>query len=191
MKTVSYLMSVTSIKQDVEVLLAIQKIAGRGRILYGSSTEFTKRNLWIIPKGNKNSKAIISRLNEMPAIRNVSIVTLSKPVKETELTEVRKLFAYFNWDTSGVNDNELLLFIYEKIQGKYTSFIDYKHKKIGKESVEIRIKPIEEHPNFSAEWLTKNTHSKVKLPENELTIADIEFQTMSLSPRKYRVTKNK
>jgi hypothetical protein len=191
MKTVSYLMSVTSLKQDVEVLIAIQNIAGRGHILYGSSTEFAIRNLWIIPKGNKNSKAIISRLNEMPAIRNVSIVTLSKQIKETELAEVRKLFAYFNWDTSSITDNELFLFINEKIQGKYTSFIDCNHKKTGKESVEIRIKPIEEHPDFSVEWLTKNTQSKPKLTDRELTIDDIEFQTMSLSPRRYRGTKNK
>lgn len=180
MTTVSYLMSVTSSQKGAEVFLAILNIAGRGHAFHGSSNGAVSKDLWIIPKGNKNKQEVIKQLQAIPAILSVSVVALSKPVRETELAEVRELFAGFGWDASSVTDDELSLFINAKLQGQYTYFIDYDFEKARTESVKIHVKPIEEHPHFSPDWLKKSIHVKEEMADRELTIDDIKISSVEI-----------
>jgi hypothetical protein len=176
MTTVSYLMSVTTSKMDVEVTLAILNTAGMGQAFHSFSNGVAHTALWIIPKGKKSRQEIITQLQAIPAIRNFSIVALSKPVNKNVLAEVRELFAQLGWDASKVTDDALLLFINAKIQGQYTYYIDYEHK--GKVPVEIQIKLIEEHPLFSPDWLQATNHREYEEQDRELTIDDIEIRSV-------------
>jgi hypothetical protein len=180
MTTVSYLMSVTTSQNDVEVTLAILNIAGMGQAFYGERDSTGGTDLWIIPQSKKSSQEVTTQLQAVPAIHSVSVVPVSKPVKETELTEVRELFVGIGWDASSVTDEELSLFINAKLQGQYTYYIDHDKKKKGKEPVKIRIRPSEEHPHFSPDWLKKNDYTEDDVQNRVLTIDDIEIRTVTI-----------
>lgn len=188
MTTTGYLMIVTTSKQDTEILLAILNTAERGQAIYSISNESIKKELWIIPKRKKNKQEIIAQLNKVPGIFSISIVGLSKTLKETELLEVRELFNSIGWDASDVTDNDLSRFINAKLQGQYTYFVDYDHKKIGKQLLKIYIKPIEEHPDFSPDWLVKDDH-KEDIPDRELTSDDIEIRQGIIQNGRRKLTK--
>lgn len=178
MTTASYLMSITTSQKNVEVILAILNIAGMGQAFYGENDGTVGTDLWIIPKSKKSTQEVTTQLQAVPAIRSVSVVQLSKPVKETELVEVRELFAGIGWDASSVTDEELSLFINAKLQGQYTYYIDHDQKKKGKEPAKIRIRPAQEHPYFSPDMLKESDYTKDD--DRELTIDDIEIRTVTM-----------
>jgi hypothetical protein len=178
MTTASYLMSITTSKKDAEVTLAILNTAGRGHAFHGFSNGAVNTDLWIIPRGKSNRQEVITQLQAIPAIRNVSIVTLSRPVQKNELGEVRELFAQLGWDSRNVTDDALLLFINAKLQGQYTYYIDYDHREKG--PVKIQVKPIEQHPYFSLDWLKATTHNEDEGQDRELTIDDLEIRSVVL-----------
>jgi hypothetical protein len=169
-----------NVEENVEILLAIFNIAGKGQSFYGSSNGSVNTALWIIPKGKKNRKEVIEQLQAIQSIREISVVTLNNPVEETELEEVRELFVCAGLDTSEVTDNELSLFLNAKLQEQYTYFIDFDHDQIRKGIVKIHIKPIEEHPNFSPDWLKKDNDLKEELQDKTYTIDDIKIQQVTI-----------
>ncbi len=171
-------MSITTSLKNVEVILAILNIAGKGQAFYGENDGTVGTDLWIIPKSKKSRQEVTRQLQAVPAIRSVSVVQLSKPVKETELVEVRELFAGIGWDASSVTDEELSLFINAKLQGQYTYHIDHDQKKKGKEPAKIRIRPAQEHPYFSPDMLKESDYTKDD--DTELTIDDIEIRTVTI-----------
>jgi hypothetical protein len=173
---VSYLISVITSQKDVEVILAILNIAGKGHAFHGFSNGDISTDLWIIPKGKKNIQSVITELQTIPAIRSVTIVALSNPVKNSELLEVRKLFADVGWDASSVPDNTLSLFINAKLKGQYTCYIAYNHRE--KLPVKIEIKLIEEHPLFSPDWLKAADYTEDEIQSSDLTIDDIEIRSV-------------
>ena len=175
-----YLMSVTTSQNDVEVLLAISNTAGRGEVFHGSSNGVTNTQLSIIPNGRKDREEVIAQLQALPSVLSVSVVTLSKPVIETELAGVRELFAGIGWDASSITDDELLLFINSKLQGQYTYYVDYDLGKMRNKPVKIRIKRIEEHPHFSPDWLRETKHIEEDELERDITIDDIEIRSITM-----------
>lgn len=178
MNQLNYLISVTYRQNSgVDVILAILNIAGRVRALLGSSSGVVSKGLWIIPNGKKDKQELITELQAVPSIHKVSIIALSKPIKRKELAEVRELFAGYGLDASSVTDNELLLFINDKIQGQCNYFIN---EDFDREQAKISIKCIEDHPHFSPDWLKKNNHIEEEWPDRELTIDDIEFRTIEV-----------
>jgi hypothetical protein len=176
MEIFSYIMSVTTSQAGVEVFLAVKNIAGTGSIQFSKSSEFNRADLWIIPKSKKSREELVAQIKAVPFIRQVSVVTLSKPITNTELFEVRELFNALGLDASDVKDEELSLFLNARLQGKYTYLIDFGHKK-GRAPEKIRIIRAEEHPHFSPEWLTNKGHEE-EILERELTIDDVEIRSV-------------
>jgi hypothetical protein len=184
MKTVSYLMTVSTSQKDVEVMLAILNIAGMGQAFYGESDGTGCTDLWIIPQSKKSKREMTTQLLAVAAIRKVSVVRLSRPVKEIELPEVRELFAGIGWDASNVTDKELSLFVNAKLQGEYTYYIDYGEREKGKEPVKIRIRPAQEHPHFSPDMLKKSDYTKDNAQDRVFTIDDIKIHTVTMVDRR-------
>jgi hypothetical protein len=129
--------------------------------------------LWIVPKSKKSREQLVTKLKAVPFIREISVVTLSRPITNTELFEARELFNALGLDASDVKDDELCLFLNARLQGKYTYLIDFEHKK-GRASDKIRIVRAEEHPHFSPEWLTNKDYEE-EILDRELTIDDLEI----------------
>ena len=178
MEIFSYIMTVATSQTGVEVFLAIKNIAGTGYAQYGRSGEFGSVELWIVPKSKKSREELLTQLQAVPFIQQVSVVKLSKPVTITELLEVRGLFNSFGWDTSDVRDEELSLFLNAKLQGKYTYMIDFEHEK-GHAAEKIRIIRAEEHPHFSPEWLANDDYVE-EILDKELTIDDLEIRSVEV-----------
>lgn len=176
MEIFSYIMTVATSQTGVEVFLAIKNIAGTGYAQYGRSVEFGSVELWIVPKSKKSREELVTQLQAVPFIQQVSVVTLSKPVTSTELLKVRELFNSLGWNTSTVKDEELTLFLDAKLQGKYTYMIDIEHEK-GHAAEKIRIIRAEEHPHFSREWLVNNDYEE-EILDTELTIDDLEIRSV-------------
>jgi hypothetical protein len=173
MEIFSFIMTVATSNAGVEVFLAIRNIAGTGRAEYGRSGDFGNVEMWIVPKSNKSKEELLTQLQGVPFIQQVSVVTLSKPVTKNELLEVRELFNSLGWDTSDVKDEGLSLFLNAKLQGKYTYIIDFEPGK-GRTTEKVRIIRAEEHPHFSPEWLTNNNFEE-EILDRELTIDDLEI----------------
>ena len=184
MASISYLLSVTTSSQDPEVILAILNTAGRGHALGGTGNESFSKTLWVIPKGRKTKEEITTQLKALPAIQQISVVALSQPLAATQLAEIRKLFNDFNWDASDVTDDELSVFIESKIQGKYFYYTDFEHKNSRSEKVKMRIKRLEDHPEFSTDWLKRGNSIPETDLERDLTMEDIEVRTVSFESSK-------
>jgi hypothetical protein len=176
MQIFSYIMTVATSQTGVEVFLAIKNIAGTGHAQYGRSGEFGSVELWIVPKSKKSREELLTQLQDVSFIQQVSVVALSKPVTHKELLEVRDLFTDLGWDTSGVKDEELSLFLNAKLQGKYTYMIDCGHGN-GRAAEKIRIIRAEEHPHFSPEWLAYNDDDE-EILDRELTIDDLDIRSV-------------
>lgn len=164
---------------DAEAIVAIFNIAGRGTLIHGFGNEKTNTDLWMIKKGRSSSQEVISRLQALPAVLSAYIAVLSKPVKENELEEVRELFTHIGWDASGIVNETLAVFLNSHLLGQTIYYIDHDARQ--KAPVKIKIKPLEEHPHFSPEWL-----KVIEIPEDEtedrdLTMDDLEVRTVTLS----------
>jgi hypothetical protein len=176
MTPVSYLISISGSQKGVEAILTVAKIAGRGQAFHSFSNGDVSTDLWIIPKGKRNRQEVLKQLQAIPAIHSVSVVALSNPIKEKELKEVRELFAGVGLDASSVTNEDLSLFINAKLQGQYTYYIDYDLR--GKTPVKIQIKPIQEHPHFSPDWVKATDYTETEIPDRELTIDDIKISSV-------------
>jgi len=176
MEIYSYIMTIATSQTGVEVFLSIKNIAGTGHAQYGRSGDFGNVEMWIVPKSIKNKEELVSQLQAVPFIQQVSVVALSKPVTNNELLEVRELFNGLGWDTSDVKDDELSLFLNAKLQGKYTYMLDFEHGK-GRAPEKVRIIRTEEHPHFSPEWLA-NSDNEEEILDRELMIDDLEIRSV-------------
>jgi hypothetical protein len=176
MEIFSYIMSVATSQTGVEVFLAVKNIAGTGSIQFSKSDEFGEAQLWIVPKSKKSREELVTQLKTVPFIQQVSVVTLSKPISDTELFEARELFNTLNLDASEVTNEELNLFLNARLQGKYTYLIDFGPKK-GRAPEKIRIIRAEEHPHFSPEWLINKDYEE-EILDRELTIDDVEIRSV-------------
>src|SRR5215207_3905449 len=143
MITVGYIISVTASPGNRQVVPAVLKIAGNGQVFFGSTTEDVSTHLFIIRENKQSSQDLTAQLQAVPGFRNVAIVAISKPINDTELSALRELFAGHNWDTSSVTDDELSLFIDDKMLGQYAYYIYLDHKRIGSGTISMRIKRLE------------------------------------------------
>jgi hypothetical protein len=176
MEIFSYIMTVATSQTGVEVFLAIKNIAGTGHAQYGASGDFGNVEMWIVPKSEKSKEELITQLQAVPFIHQVSVVTLSKPVNKNELVDVRELFHSLRWDTSDVKDEDLSLFLNAKLQGKYTYMIAFEQGK-GRATEKVRIIRPEVHPDFSPEWLTNSDYEE-EILDRALTIDDLEMRSV-------------
>jgi len=175
MAPVSYLLSITASRDDKEILLAIFNIAGMGRAIYAEYGNDISKSLWIIPKGKETQLEVEARLLSEPAIQSASVVGLNNQVTESELTDVRRLFTDVGWDTSDVNNDELSIYVNAALKRQYNYYIDFDHKEKVSAPVKIRVKPIQEHPEYSAEWLQQNIHYEEEDEDKVFTFDDFEI----------------
>jgi hypothetical protein len=179
MAPVGYLICVSTVQSDREVILSIRNIAGLGQPFFGSSGSTGNIDLWIIPNGKANREEVLTKLRDVAAIRHVSIVALSNPVTVIEIGELREmLLKEVGWDSSSVTDDEMALFLNSKLQWHDKYYIDYDHKEYGKSPVKIQIKLVTDHPNFSPEWIKRSRPTEVKMPDRELTLDDFKTETI-------------
>jgi hypothetical protein len=181
MMPVSYLIAVTTTQPGLESVIAVFNIAGRGQPVYGFSFGGIHTNLWIIPKGKGSRQEVITKLQAVPAIGSVSVVALSNPVQQTELAAIRQLFTDIGWDASGVSDDALSEFMNAILKGQNRFYIDYNRRE--KTPVRIQIKPIEEHPLFSPDWLNAGITTDDEEPDREYTPDDFEIRNIIIEKR--------
>ena len=174
MRPIGYIISISTSQSNIEDLLTVLKITGQGQLLLGTSTEAQHTNLYAIPAGKKSEQELATQLQAVPAFSKVQVVALSKSIKKTELSEVRKIFSDLNWDASSVSDDKLSSFIVSKLKGQYTYYIDVDHKRIGKRPVKMSIKRLEEHTQFSPDWLKISDRKKNEMQDGKQTHDDIE-----------------
>ena len=171
---VSYLIAVTATQPGLDAVIAVFNIAGRGQAICGFSNGGNNTTLFIIPKGKGNRQEVLAQLQAVPAIRNVSVVAVSNPVQATELTEVRALFTHIGWDASGVSDDTLSVYMNTKLNRQDRFYIDCGPRE--KAQVRIHIKPLEEHPFFSPDWLNAGEITDEEEPDKVFTVDDFEVR---------------
>ena len=153
MRPIGYIISVSTSQNNTEDLLNVLRIAGQGQFILGTTTETLSTHLYAIAAGKKSKQELATQLHAVPGFSKVHLVALSKSIKKTELSEVRKIFDEFDWDSSTVSDDELSSFIDSKLNGQHTYYLDLDYKKRGKGPVKMYVKRLEEHPQYSPDWL--------------------------------------
>jgi hypothetical protein len=171
-------MTVTKFQSGMGDFLAVKNIAGTGQIQYGRGGTAGIVDLWIIPKSKKNPEEVVSQLEAVPFILNVSVVSLSKPVTNTEVTKARELLNSLGWDTSAVGDEDLSLYLNAKLQGKWTYLLDITYD-TSRKVEKLQIIKAEEHPLFSAELIEKFSYEE-EILDRELTMDDFETEVVKV-----------
>jgi len=92
-------MSVTTSQNQVKALLAILNLAGWEHVM-AHPMKVSMNILWIIPEGKKNRQEVMTQLQAVPAIRSISVVALSKQVKQTELPKCEHYLLALGWDAT-------------------------------------------------------------------------------------------
>ena len=174
MTPVGYMISVTTSALNRQVVPAVLKIAGSGEMFFGSTIENINNHLFVVRENKKSTQEFTAQLQAVPGISKVVVAAISQPVTDIELSEVRELFAGLDWDANDVTDDQLSLFIDDKLRGQYTYYIDLGHKKNSGGTISMRIKRLEEHPEFSPDWLMATGGTKEKRQDEEPSFDDIE-----------------
>jgi len=173
----TYLLCIEQSSQgDLELTLSILNIAGRGSAFYGSSNDSGSISLWLIFKGKNNPAEIKKQLEAISPIQKVTVVTISSPMKESEITDLRAVFLKIGWDAQDISNQDLSMFIYAKLHRQETHYIDYDHKRIHHSPVKIIIKPLQDHPDFSPDWLKQTNFRLQDLPDKVFTKDDIKVE---------------
>jgi hypothetical protein len=174
----SYLITVTTVSNHLEVMVSLWNIAGRANPIGGFSDGTFSTDLWIISNGRRNGEEVLAQMQAIPAIRGVSVVALSNRLHNEELSGVRELFEQIGWDSSDVTDEALSLFLNAKLRGEYSYYIDFDPRE--RAPRKIRIKRIEDHPGFSPDWLKVTQQSKETDPDKEYTVDDFKISSVTL-----------
>lgn len=173
----SYILYIEKSSQgDIEHTLSILNIAGMGVAFYGGTNDSGSVSLWLIFKGKNNPAEIKKQLEAIAPIKKVTVITISSPIQESEITDIRSVFLKIGWDSQGVSNADLSMFINSKLHHQETHYIDYDHKKMHHSLVKIKIKPLQDHPNFSPDWLKETNFRRQDLPDKEFTRHDIKVE---------------
>lgn len=176
---VSYLLSVSTSRPQTEMIVAIFNTAGRGHVIFGTSNEEVSKTLWLIPKGQKNKEEVARQLQAISREQQIAIVALHQPLEVNQVTEIRALFNDFNLDPSDVTDGEISLFINSQIERTYSHYIDIDHTSRRSGQHKVSIKRLEDHPQFSPDWLKAKSEITEYDIDRDITIDDIEVRTVS------------
>jgi hypothetical protein len=174
--TTSYVIRITEARRSKEVLVAIFNIAGAARMQFG----YGDTGLWVLPNSKKSKQEVIEQLQALVDIQSFSVINLSKPVRAEEATKVREVINGFNIDTSRISDDQLCAFLDSIIDGKQTFYVDFVDDPPPKTHAQILIKPVEEHPDFSPEWLEQRSLPEDDETDREYTVDDFEIETFEV-----------
>lgn len=177
MASESYFLCIEKSSQGDAVLhLSVLNIAGRGFAFYGSTNDSRSLSLWLIFKGKNNPEEIKKQLEAILPVTKVTVIPLSNPIKESEITDLRTVFLKIGWDSQNVSDGDLSMFINSKLHGQVSHYIDIDHKKKRVLPLKIHIKPIQLHPQFTTDWLKKREINLQDLPAKEFKLSDLKIE---------------
>jgi hypothetical protein len=174
MASKSYILYIEQSSQgDVDFTLSTLNIAGVSIPLYGRSGDFGCVSLRLLLKARNKPTEIKKQLEAISIVNNVTLVAVSSPLEESEISDLRNIFLKIGWDTQEVSREDLSIFIESNLQGRYTHYIDFDHKRHRNLPVKISIKRLQEHPNFKPEWIRETNIGLENLPDKEFTREDI------------------
>jgi hypothetical protein len=113
---VAHVVAITTDAGNVNAHLELLKINKDTRGLRGSGDGNTARNFYLIPGNSKTSSELKEVLKNINGIHEISIISLSNPVTNSELADVRKLLLQGKMDASGVSDDELLKYLHSQLK---------------------------------------------------------------------------
>jgi hypothetical protein len=174
MLSTSYLIAVNASSNEIEIMLTIYNIAGKGTAVCSQSDGTGTATLWMIPKGKKSRQEVLVQLKAVPSIVSLEVVALSNPVKDLELTNARAAMAHIALDASEVTNAELLQFINDKLNGQYNYYIDLTGVRKASHPFKVRIKPLKELPGYSRDMTSVSSNAQEEDPDKVYTIEDIK-----------------
>ncbi len=68
------------------------------------------------------------------------------------------------------------MFLNSNLHGQVTHYIDYDHKRMRFPPVKISIKPIQDHPQYTPDWLKERNIMPQDLANKEFTLSDIKIE---------------
>lgn len=167
--------SITEINPSKEAMVAIFNMSGAACMHFGlGHTSF-----WILPNNKKDREETIAQLESVPGLHSVYVVSLSNPVTIEEVGEVRKMLNVFSIDTSAVTDDKLAAYLNSILDNKSTFYIEFDDEAARKGDTKLLIAALEEHPDFSPQWLLQPYTSEEDLLGREYTVDDFEIETES------------
>ena len=174
-------------QSEAEAVLSVLKIVGSGQVFFGSGDGLVTTNLMAIPANGKSTKELTAQLEAVSVIRSVFVIAISDPISQAELSGVRNLFASVNRDTSDIGDEQLTLYIASKLRNEYTYYLDIAQRRNEKGLFNVRIKRLEEHPEFTPDWISDATTKKRKRQYAKHPFEEIETGHVVLKSKEYPV----
>jgi hypothetical protein len=165
----------------VDLLVSILNTAGRGSAFYGAGNDAGSISLWFIYKPRNSPAEIKKQLEANPIVRKVTVVELSRPVTETELTELRAAWLQIGWDTSDITQAELSDYINTQLAGQHSYYIDGGSAPPRRLPVKIRIRRLQDHPGYSPDWPMQSNYDPENLPDRDFTADDFIIETVEFT----------
>jgi hypothetical protein len=180
MSRFNYLLSVTITEHSKEQLLALMNIGGSVHLLAGRLYDSVEKKLLVIYQSKNHLEELAIALEAVPGVIEPRVVNWAEPPATAEIAAARALFLHIGWDTVGISDELLIQYINNALQGKPRLYVDQDPKKLQKGVDRISIKPIEEHPQFSRDWLKGQNRSITPDPDRVFTNDDIVVEKYSV-----------
>lgn len=179
MHTDSYILYINqSSQEDLDFSLSLLNIAGFNFPLYGSSGDFGCVSLRLLLKARNTPEEIVRQLEDLSIVNKVSLVSISKPLTDSELVELRNIFLLIGWDTQDISEEELNMYIQSHLQGRSTHYLDFDQKRSNNSLVKVRVRRLEDHPNFKPEWIKERKIDLSKFSDKEFTRDDFSYTTI-------------
>ena len=186
MNTKSYLLYIDQASQgDEDFTLSLLNIAGFNFPLYGSSGDFGCVSLRLLLKARNTPEEIKKQLEALSIVNKLTLVPISNPLQHSELTELQNIFLIIGWDTQEVSKEELSMYIQSNLLGQNTHYLDFDHKSHKTSLMKVRIKRLQDHPDFKPEWIRETNIDLENLPDKEFTREDITYSTVKVSSSSY------
>ena len=124
MKPAGYLIAISHSATNnilpVDLLQAAEEILP----VFGTSTDETVRNLYVVPSDDITAMELTARLQALPCIGSVSVIALSNTFKRGELKNVRTLLKDFGINAGTVPDAELATYLASTLAREYTYYME-------------------------------------------------------------------
>lgn len=149
-----------------EVYYKIVNSIGRG-YHFSKMHSLSRTELWMIPKTKMEENEIIAQLKALTAVRNFHLIMIEDKAKTTDLPNVRKLFDIYGLDTSGVYDEQLLLYLDSVFKLENAYYLEFNRADAAAGPCKVLVKPAKEDPHYSA-----RSYEKIKnwmLEEGEIS----------------------
>jgi hypothetical protein len=182
---VAHVVVITTDAVKENVYMELYKIDKDTRLLMGTGDGKTARNFYLIHGNSKTSSELREVLKNINGVRDISIISLSNPVTNSELADFRKLLLQGKMDASGVGDNELLMYLHSTLKGDdmYVLHNDSHNHSNGSSYLKFMLasdilKNYKDDPNTKTTITSKTTRWEGDLEISEVTIST----TVSVEP---------